>query len=188
MSEIVINIHFPLDNDGFFRRECPLCQREFKVKPTEQEIRAITERSTHALLSMDAASEIGTNDDGSEEAEQAWCPYCAQQASLESWWTQEQLAFIQVHQQNTLARVVNEELIRPMKRTFGGSGKGPFSITFKGEEMKPREAWISPEPNDMIIVPMPCCKREIKILDSWSGRVTCFFCGFPHRPDGLSHK
>lgn len=27
----------PLDSDGFLRRECPICEREFKWRPSEAE-------------------------------------------------------------------------------------------------------------------------------------------------------
>ena len=31
MSEIHMNVSFPLDDDGFFRRECPFCRKGFKI-------------------------------------------------------------------------------------------------------------------------------------------------------------
>ena len=30
MDEISISVHLPLDKDGFLRRECPHCERQFK--------------------------------------------------------------------------------------------------------------------------------------------------------------
>ena len=30
MNEIRLSVPFPLDSEGFLRRECPSCRREFK--------------------------------------------------------------------------------------------------------------------------------------------------------------
>jgi hypothetical protein len=177
MGDIVLDISFPLDDDGFFRRECPLCSREFKVKLTPEEMRSASERCTHALL-VDAAGTAEGNDDGADR--DAWCPYCGQRASLDSWWTQEQLALMRLHMENVMARLVNEHLIRPMQRRAGRSSAGPITVTVTANEMQQHEPWIAPEPNDMTAVVLPCCQREVKVDESWKASVHCFFCGFPH--------
>jgi len=51
---------------------------------------------------------------------------------------------------------------------------------FEANEMQQREAWISPERNDMTTFELPCCERKIKVQDNWPDTVHCFFCGFPH--------
>ena len=58
----------PLDSDGFLRRECPTCDREFKWLP-----------------SADDGAGRGTRRRG------YFCPYCAMQARLGSWLTQAQV-------------------------------------------------------------------------------------------------
>jgi hypothetical protein len=40
MSDVELSIPFPLDDDGFLRRECPTCDREFKWLPAHDETEA----------------------------------------------------------------------------------------------------------------------------------------------------
>ena len=109
-----------------------------------------------------------------------FCPYCGQLASMDSWWSHEQIAYIGIVVKNMTARIVNEEFIHPLKRAFGKPPSGMFSMKFEGKDMKQEEPWISPEVNDLEIFDLPCCHRKIKIDETWAGKVYCFFCGFPH--------
>lgn len=180
MSDIRLDVSFPLDEDGFLRRECPLCSQEFKVKPTSAELRSEAERTTHAMLAQEAEPRAGDEADSGEPRDR-WCPYCGQQAPTTSWWTQGQVAYLSVFARNIMARLVNEHLIRPMRRSLGGASRGGvFSIEFKGSEMEEQEPWIAPESNDMSRFALPCCDRELKVQDAAGEVVCCFFCGFPH--------
>jgi hypothetical protein len=175
-----LDVSFPLDDDGFLRRECPLCNREFKMKPTSAELRSEAEHTTHAMLAQ-AAEPSADDEADAGEVRDRWCPYCGQQAPTTSWWTQEQVAYLSVFARNIMARLVNEHLVRPMKRSLGGAPRGGlFSIEFKGSEMEEQEPWIAPEPNDMSQFALPCCNRELKITNAAEEVVHCFFCGFPH--------
>ena len=66
------------------------------------------------------------------------------------WWTQEQLSYMRVYAKNIMAKIVNEQLIKPMNRNFNKSS-GPISIYFKGSEMKYEEPWISDEVNESFL-------------------------------------
>jgi hypothetical protein len=180
MSDIQFNVSFPLDDDGFLRRECPLCNREFKVKPTTAELQSDTERTAHALLAQEAESNPDAEGEEDSGPSERWCPYCGQQAPASSWWTQQQVAYLNVFARNVMARLVNEHFIRPMKRQFGGQRGGLVSIEFKGNEMDEQDPWISPEPNDMTRFALPCCERELKIENTSEIAIHCFFCGFQH--------
>ncbi len=180
MSDIQLDVSFPLDEDGFLRRECPLCNREFKVKPRSAEMQSEAERTAHALLAQQSDSNAD-DAEGGDDPRERWCPYCGQQASATSWWTQEQVEYLTVFARNIMARLVNEHFIRPMNRSFGGGRRGGLvSIEFKGDEMDEQEPWISPEPNDMVRFALPCCERELKIEGDGDAAIHCFFCGFPH--------
>jgi hypothetical protein len=48
------------------------------------------------------------------------------------------------------AKIINEQLIKPMNRNFNKSS-GPISIYFKGSEMKYEEPWISDEVNESFL-------------------------------------
>ena len=64
-DEVTLGMSVPLDSDGFLRRECPTCEREFK-----------------ALPSGDEDAEAEEVPDGGY-----FCPYCAIQAPDGSWFT-----------------------------------------------------------------------------------------------------
>ena len=178
MGDIEINISLPLDDEGFFRRECPFCRKEFKVMLTKEELVTLAQEGIDSFMTE---SEVKKDSDasGSQELEQ-FCPYCGQSAPNDSWWTQEQLSYISVFAQNIMANLVNEHLIRPLQRNFGQQRPGPLSISFKGHEMEQQEPWISPEVNDMDVFDLPCCNRKIKVEENTTGTIHCFFCGFPH--------
>src|SRR5438128_2412969 len=67
-DEVELSMSVPLDEDGFLRRECPTCEREFKWRTAtdDEETTPEPEGGYH-------------------------CPYCAVQAPSGSWWTKDQL-------------------------------------------------------------------------------------------------
>lgn len=180
MSEIETNLSFPLDDDGFFRRECPFCRREFKLLLDKDELTDLAQAGLESFM-IELNEAACDSDEGESPATEFCCPYCEQWAPTDSWWTQEQLAYVDVAAQNIVATLVNEQLIRPLKRTCQNASSGLVSVQFEGKEMGYQEPWISPEVNDMETFDLPCCERKIKIEDDWTGVVHCFFCGFPHR-------
>lgn len=179
MSEFRMNLSFPLDDGGFFRRECPFCRKEFKVLLEKDELADLAQKGMNSFM-VEPKEEVTDLDDSGRLETEFICPYCGQRATSDSWWTQEQLAYVGVVAKNIMAKMVNEHLIRPLKRTFGRPTPGMVSIRFEGKEMEQQEPWISPEVNDMEIFDLPCCQRKIKTEDDWTGGVHCFFCGFPH--------
>src|SRR4051794_306969 len=72
MSEHSLSFSVPLDDDGFLRRECPACEREFKWRPTPE-----------------GESGEPAPDDGYA------CPYCVLRAPSDHWWTKDQLEYAQ---------------------------------------------------------------------------------------------
>jgi hypothetical protein len=68
----------PLDKDGFLRRECPHCERQFKWWPTP------------------TSEKISDEAEETQEAREAYfCRYCHEPAALDAWWTKEQLEYAQ---------------------------------------------------------------------------------------------
>ena len=176
MSEIEMNIFFPLDDDNFFRRQCPLCRREFKILLEEHELEDITKKGIESFM-LEQREE---KDELEEESEEFYCPYCGQSSPHDKWWTEEQSAYLGVYTENVMKEQINKNLIGPLKRNFGRPSSGPISIRFEGKEMKKEEPWISPEENDMEVFELPCCERKLKIIEGWKDKVHCYFCGFPH--------
>ncbi len=170
---IELNISFPLDSNGFFRRECPFCYREFKILLKDNEINDLSRDSMKSFM-------LEKNEDTTEdefESNEFFCPYCGQAAKNDKWWTKEQMAYINIYMNNILSNMINNHLIKPIKSDFRTSK----TIKFEGKEIELEEPWISPESDDMIEFDLPCCQRRIKVDEKWSGDVFCFFCGFPHR-------
>jgi hypothetical protein len=181
MSEIIQAVSFPLDEEGFFRRECPFCMKEFKVLLTADELNNISQREIESYM---IEQNDGVDSEGSDDSDELEyiCPYCGQTAPAKSWWTQEQIEYLHIFARNILADLVNEHLIRPMKNTFRGQKSSFISLTFEGNELEKTEAWISLEINDMKVFELACCNRRIKINDDHKKLTYCFFCGFPHEP------
>ena len=73
-DKVSFGMTIPLDSDGFLRRECPTCEREFKWRPSEAEAEEDVEPA-------DAAG--------------YFCPYCGVQAPDDAWLTQAQVALTQ---------------------------------------------------------------------------------------------
>ena len=85
-------IRMPLDTDGYLRRACPFCEREFKWLPQD--------------------NGLPTPIEGYH------CPYCGHTADEDAWWTEAQLAYAQAHAANLATDVVNKAL-RGLNTTTG---------------------------------------------------------------------
>jgi hypothetical protein len=178
MSDIEASVSFPLDDEGFFRRECPFCRNEFKVLLTKEELGSLAQEGIDSFM-IEPQEKVNSKEDVQGETGY-FCPYCGQRAPEDSWWTQEQLAYVNMFAKNIIASIVDKNLIGPLKANFGHRSSGPISTSFKGREMEQPEPWISPEVNDMDAFDLPCCHRKIKVQDSKTLCIHCFFCGFPH--------
>lgn len=88
-DKLSFGMTIPLDSDGFLRRECPACERDFKWRPSETE----------------AEEHVEPDDAG------YFCPYCGVQAPTDAWLTQAQLALAQ--------SIVAREVIGPMVSKLG---------------------------------------------------------------------
>lgn len=151
MADIIKKtVTIPLDAQNFLRRECPYCNREFKIKKEDHDI-------------LDISKEY-------------WCPYCGQSADNNKWWTQEQINFINKIASNVLGDIINKELIKPLKQLNDHSS----GIKVKLHEIERKNEIINPDINDMKVVYLPCCRKTIKIDETWNKTTHCFFCGFPH--------
>jgi hypothetical protein len=89
-DKVTLGMTIPLDSDGFLRRECPTCEREFKWQPSEGE----------AAEDAEPADDVGY-----------FCPYCAIQAPTNAWLTQAQIALAQ--------NIVARQVIGPMVSKIG---------------------------------------------------------------------
>lgn len=155
----------PLDSDGFLRRECPTCEKEFKWLPTQ-----------------DGETDDEARTEGTEETKPAeggyFCPYCAVQAPTNAWLTKAQAEKAQ--------SVLYEEFIEPelegfkrnVERGNRQSSGGLIGIRTNVEIDEPDEPLELTETDDMKRVDFACHPGEpVKVLDDWTGSVHCLVCG-----------
>ncbi len=150
----------PLDKEGFLRRECPHCERQFKWWPTPPE------------------EEI--SEDTQEAPEAYFCPYCHEPAPLGAWWTKEQLEYAQ---QIAVAEALGPQL-RRMKNDLGRGNRRSKGISFEmsGSALSQPEPLV--EPDDMVRVDLPCHPEEpVKVEELWDQEVACLVCGIRYPVD-----
>lgn len=149
-DEIEVEVSLPLDSDGFLRRECPHCMRQFKWHngPANEE----AERNTRPPAYH--------------------CPFCGQPAGDGSWYTQGQVEFMEQAAAPRALDLVQDELEKMFKGMKGVSYK-PGS----GSD-RPRHPDPMAEPDDMTIVASPCHGYEpVKVPESHTGPLYCLVCG-----------
>jgi hypothetical protein len=149
-----VSVSLPLDNDGFLRRECPHCMQEFKWH----------------------------HGPANEEAEQAppaevyHCPFCGQPAGVDSWWTQEQLEYIQTAAMPSAIQSLEDEL----DGIFRSTTRKHLSIKRTGHLDSPESPMPLVEKDDMSIVTSPCHPYEpVKIPETAVSPFYCLICGSP---------
>lgn len=147
-----MEVSFPLDSDGFIRRECPHCEREFKWHhgPANEEAERQAPWDTY------------------------YCPLCGAPAGPDSWWTRPQLEIIE----NAQERVINRELGDMFKGLERSMRRNKY-VSFKaGKVTQPDVADPLVEPDDMTTVTSPCHAWEpIKVPEDHHGPLHCLVCG-----------
>jgi len=149
-GERSVSVGMPLDTDGFLRRECPTCEREFKW--------------------------LHSDGDASEEEPDSgyFCPYCAVQAPGGAWFTKAQAD----HIAGVGAHEFLGPLLDEMKRSFGGLNRpdSMIKVSVTGDT-PPRPEPLS-EQDDMRRVDFACHPSEpVKVLEDWDRDVHCLLCG-----------
>lgn len=145
-----LQIALPLDH-GFLRRKCPHCKREFKWH--------------------DRPTDAHPND--TPEPPFYYCPYCGEPASTDSWWTDEQIEYVEQTAAGPALREIEDELHAITKKASNSFIK--FSVDRATAPPAP-EPLV--EANDMAAVESPCHPREpVKIMEDWTTALHCLVCG-----------
>lgn len=154
MSKADISITLPLDKDGFLRRECPNCKRQFKWLPTKDK--------------SNKQSQL-----------QYYCPYCGKLANINDWWTKEQVQYIK----QKLSKATEPELEKFTKDLKRLNKPGSL-IRIEPKYKLSSEPLPFHEPNVMRKVEPPCHTSEpLKIYENWNKLVICLICGKPFSLD-----
>jgi hypothetical protein len=147
------SVSIPLDADGYLRRECPTCNRQFKW------FNGRTEDTPADWVDPD----------------EFFCPYCAAPAATSAWFTEEQASYVgqvMAGHAGDYLRGELEDLARGINRQ-GGLIK--MTVSEDGDSTLPPPL---SEPNDMIAVAPPCHPFEpLKVLEGWSDPLHCLVCG-----------
>ncbi|MFL5694654.1 MAG: TIR domain-containing protein [Ktedonobacteraceae bacterium] len=148
MDEISISLRLPLDDDGFLRRECPHCGRQFKQR-------------------------AGAADETQESPGTYYCPYCSASADADAWFTAQQLEYIQ---QQAMAEIIGPSLSRLQQQLEQANQSSLLRIEMTSPV--PTEPEPLAECNDMVGLVFPCHVDEpIKVDEHWDQELTCVVCG-----------
>ncbi|MDE9363987.1 hypothetical protein PZ938_00060 [Luteipulveratus sp. YIM 133132] len=149
-DEVEVAVSFPLDADGFFRRECPHCVQEFKWR--------------HGPANEDAEQYA--------QPPAYHCPLCGEPAGHDSWYTQTQL--------DLMEQSVATQAIDVFQQELEGIFRGKKGVTFKPGSTRAPSQLPDPltEPDDMTIVTSPCHGYEpVKVPETANGPFYCLVCG-----------
>lgn len=92
-SGLSVSVPIEVDDDGFLRRECPHCEREFKWLPSD--------------------------DSEPMPAEGYHCPYCNQQADADHWVTKAQIDYVGAVDMQEFAGPLLDDLEQSFNRGHG---------------------------------------------------------------------
>jgi hypothetical protein len=153
-DEITMAMSIPLDSDGFLRRECPTCEREFKW----------------------LASQNDDEDPTPEPDGGIYCPYCSVQAPGDAWHTPAQL--------EQARAIIMREVVGPQLENLGRSinrlnrSGGMVQASMKAD--LPDEPESNAEDDAMRQVDFACHPDEpVKVDEGWAKPVHCLICGTP---------
>lgn len=163
------------DRDGFFRRACPSCGREFKTQVDPSDLQwALAAQCRRMGLEVG-----GTSDD--DEPPPLRCPFCGDAAGGSEMHTEATVEY--------LKRLVYREYVAPQLNRFfsgledsfgrGRSSGGFLSISLEfhhSRSLLPVRPIHGPEAPDLKIVEFLCCGKRIKVSDRWVDIRTCTFC------------
>lgn len=165
------------DKDGFLRRSCPSCGRDYKTEINDADLAHIL-----APQFQHHGIEIGQTEDDSEnlldrEDKKLFCPYCQDAADISDTLAEELSDY--------LKRLIYREYILPQfnkafSQISSGSkrSKGLFSIEIStSRSLLPQRPIHGPEQPDMKIIRMLCCDRSVKVSEEWNGTSICTYCG-----------
>lgn len=163
-DEVQLSMSLPLDGDGFMRRECPTCEREFKWLPSPDQLEEGNGESRAAATDA-------------QPPESYYCPYCAVTAPPDAWFTKAQLGVMHDIARRELIDPGLDQLEREIAKLNRTSG-GFLGIEARLEREEPEPAPQLDETDDMRRVDFTCHPDEpVKVLDDWDRPVHCLICG-----------
>lgn len=162
----------PTDADGFVRRECPSCRREFKTRPSRRDGAAM-----HRVF-MAALCHVNEDEIAAKPPVRA-CPYCGHSAPGEAWiWSafRKELSRLAA----TYAEHVRYQQMMHVPRTLA-ENPHPTFVPVEPRDLPPR---LRGDPlGHFRRIELLCCGEVIKVRPSDSDRLTCTRCGTLQRTE-----
>jgi len=176
-NQIQFSVAISTDRDGFMRRACSSCGRDFKT-----EINAADFQWLLSSYCQRHGLEIGESREERTGTQFLWCPYCSHRDESQHMMTEEITDYLKriVYREHVFPMV--NQLFSGLEDAFGGSRRsGGFislSVEFKhSRPIAPARPIHGPEPADFKIVTFLCCNKKIKVSNDWIDVPLCSFCG-----------
>ena len=159
----------PVDGEGFLRRECPSCRRQFKVRAGPAD-GAVVQRYLGRHLLFENPHEIVRDD------AQSFCPYCGTQAQTDAWCTPQQRAWLE-KVAGALGQAIRYEQLSYPLRTLNQNPQ----VTFVAVPPPDRLPEMRLEQDDMRRHSFFCCVEDVKVETHWAQPIHCPGCGAEHQ-------
>jgi hypothetical protein len=162
-------IGLPQDSQGYVRRECPHCRRQFKTR-TGPSDGAIVQRYLGRHLRFQNPHEI-VRDDAVFH-----CVYCGAKARADEWCTPHQRIWLE-KVANALGQEIRFEQLAFAHRTLRDNP----SPTFVALPPRGRLPQMRAESDDMLRASFFCCVEDAKVDVQWLKPLFCPGCGSEHQ-------
>jgi len=173
---------YALDRDGFFRRACPSCGREYKVRAAPEDLAYSLQ-----LAFREVGPEIGENavdePEKTRSEKRVYCPYCGHCAQSSRALPERLWLYLRRWAMREVILPQLRQMASDLERSFRSYGTHSremvsIGVTFKANDFSlPPRPIAGPEPPDMKRVRLLCCHGDIKVLDGWQDIVICPLCG-----------
>lgn len=162
-------VTLPVDSQGYVRRECPHCRRQFKVRggPCDG---ATVQRYLGRHLLFENHDEIARDD------AIAHCVYCGKDAPSDEWCTPQQRAWLE-RVADVLSKEIRYEQMQHPMRTLSLNPSPTFVAVPPPERLPEMRA----EYDDLRRASFFCCVEDVKIEGHWRQPIYCPRCGAEHQ-------
>lgn len=162
-------VSLPVDSQGFVRRECPHCRRQFKARGGPED-GATVQRCLSQHLLFENDHEVSVDD------AMFFCVYCGQEAPSDEWCTPQQRAWME-KVADVLAKEIQYELMQYPMRTLSQNPAPTFVAVPPPDDLPEMRA----EEDDMRRTSFFCCVEDVKVEHHWVQPVYCPRCGAEHQ-------
>jgi len=178
-DQLQLSISFSTDRDGFWRRTCPSCGRDFKTDYEEANLASVLAPQFRRMEREIGVSPPGEGEGPTPPEGHFACPYFGDESPHGEMLTEEAVRY--------LHRLLMREIVIPrfnqaISRGLGGSGRSRdsgrlVSMTLEHHRsLRPCRPIHGPEPPDMKVVDFLCCGRKAKIEKRWYSLKKCIYC------------